>query len=375
MAIIYRLYSAKLDENVIEFSDMGDISCYGVNNGVLSADIPDTCIVLIKDSGGDKIVGWDLYGEIYIADQVHETVTFPLITSVSPLVGTTAGGTAITVNGEDFTAEATLTINDVACTNVTYVSATQLTADTPAGSEGAQTVRVSIPNHGGFSLADGFTYYGTPTLTACSPATGNTGTSLVLTGTNFQSPITGVTINGVACTNVVWRNSTRITCRAPANDNGTYDIVVTNPDTETATLVNGFQYVTSPTVTSVAPWFGLTGGGEGVVITGTGFAAVSSVTFGGSSATSVVTVSGTSVTCDTPARGAGVCNVVVTNGDTGAGTLYSGFEYQAQTVITLSDAAGADSKEFKTSSGRTIAEINSLGEFKIPGQINVGFTE
>jgi len=375
MAVIYNVYSARLGENVIEFSDTGDISCYGVRNGVSSADIPDNCVLLIKDSGGDKIVGWDLYGEIYIADQVHETVTFPLITSVSPLVGKTGGGTAITINGENFTAETTVTIDDVACTSVVFVSATQLTADTPAGDEGAQAVKVSIPNHGSFSLAGGFTYYGSPTLTTCTPSTGNAGTSLVLTGTNFQSPISGVTINGVACTNVVWRNSTRITCRAPANDNGTYNVVVTNPDTETATLVSGFQYVTSPTVTAVAPWFGLTGGGEGVTITGTGFSSVSGVTFGGSSATSVVTVSGTSLTCDTPAGSAGVCDVVVTNGDTGAGTLYSGFEYQAQTLITLTDAAGADSKEFKTSAGRTIVEINSLGEFKIPGQVNVGFTE
>ena len=255
------------------------------------------------------------------------------------------------------------------------VSSAQITVDAPAGDVGAQTLRVSIPNQGSFSLADAFSYYATPTVTSCSPATGNEGTGLTLTGTGFQSPTSGVTINSEDCTSVVWRSATRITCRAPANANGTYDIVVTNPDTETATLASGFQYVTSPTVTSVAPFFGLTGGGESVIITGTGFSSVSGVTFGGSAATSVVTASSTSVTCATPARSAGLCNVVVTNGDTGSGTLYDGFEYQAQTSITMSDAAGADTREWKDGAGQTVIEVNSLGEVKIPGQAVIGFPD
>ena len=375
MGTVYYLYSERLAENVIEFSDTGDILCYGLNNGVPSASIPDNCVVLIKDSSANKVVGWDLYGEIYISNQIHESVTFPIITTITPVVGKTDGGTSLTINGANFTSDITATINGVACTSVVFVDSTQITCDTPAGDEGSQTLKVSIPNQGSFSLVDAFTYYGSPTLTTCVPATGNEGTSLVLTGTNFQSPISGVTINGVACTNVVWRNSTRITCRAPANANGTYDIVVTNPDTETATLASGFQYVTSPTVTAVTPWFGLTDGGESVTITGTGFSSVSGVTFGGTSATSVVTVSGTSVTCAAPARGAGVCDVAVTNGDTGVGTLYSGFEYQEQKVITLADDAGAYASEFKTQAGQTVVEINSLGEFKIPGQAMVGFPD
>jgi len=375
MGTVYSLYSERLGENVIEFTDTGDIYCHGMNTGVPTAAFPANCVFIIKDSDASNLVGWDMYGEIYLADNVHESVRFPIVTSVTPVVGKTAGGTGLTINGANFTSDTTVTLDSVACTNVVYVDSTQLTADSPAGDAGAQTLKVTIPNQGSFSLAEAFTYYGSPTLTTCSPSTGNEGTSLTLTGTNFQSPITGVTINGEDCTSVVWRNSTRVTCRAPANDNGTYDVVVTNPDGETATLASGFQYITSPTVTSVSPWFGLTTGGESVTITGTGFSSVSGVTFGGSSATSVVTVSGTSVTCNTPARSEEVCNVVVTNGDGGAGTLYSGFEYQAQTSITLSDNAGVDTREWKDESGMTVIEINSLGEFKIPGQAVIGFPD
>ncbi len=85
--------------------------------------------------------------------------------------------------------------------------------------------------------------------------------------------------------------------------------------------------VDPPTVTSVSPNAGDTAGGTAVTITGTGFASVSGVTFGGVAATSVVTASATSVTCTTPAHAAGPVTVVVTNGDAQTGTLASAYAY------------------------------------------------
>lgn len=85
----------------------------------------------------------------------------------------------------------------------------------------------------------------------------------------------------------------------------------------------------APTVTSVAASSGSTAGGTNVTITGTGFVATPTVTFGGTSATNVVWVNSTTLTCTTPAHAAGAVNVVVTNPDTQTGTGTNAFTYVA----------------------------------------------
>lgn len=68
-----------------------------------------------------------------------------------------------------------------------------------------------------------------PTVTAASPNIGSTqgGTNITLTGTNFTGT-TGVTIGGVAATNVVVVSATSITCTTPAGTAGVGSILVTN---------------------------------------------------------------------------------------------------------------------------------------------------
>lgn len=68
------------------------------------------------------------------------------------------------------------------------------------------------------------------------------GTSVTITGTDFQTGAT-VTIGGNAATSVVVVDPTEITCTTPAGTAGAVDVVVTNPDTGTDTLVGGFTYL------------------------------------------------------------------------------------------------------------------------------------
>ncbi len=81
------------------------------------------------------------------------------------------------------------------------------------------------------------------------------------------------------------------------------------------------------TFTSASPDNGTTDGGTPVTITGTGFLAVSGVTFDGVDATAVVTVNATTVTCIAPAHAAGAVDVVVTNGDTATVTGTAAYLY------------------------------------------------
>jgi hypothetical protein len=82
-----------------------------------------------------------------------------------------------------------------------------------------------------------------PTLSQISPTSGTTsgGTAVTLTGTGFNG--SSVAIGGVAATSVVVSSATTITATTGAHAAGTVNVVVTNSDTQTATLANGFTYV------------------------------------------------------------------------------------------------------------------------------------
>ena len=74
----------------------------------------------------------------------------------------------------------------------------------------------------------------------------------------------------------------------------------------------GRFFVMNVFVVGIAPALGRVAGGTAVVITGTDFWAVTSVTFGGVSATFTF-VSGTEIDAVSPAHGAGLIDVQATN--------------------------------------------------------------
>ena len=122
---------------------------------------------------------------------------------------------------------------------MTFVSATQLTARTPAGTAGARDVQVTNPDGQSATRTGGFTYTApasAPTLTSVSPTSGPTagGTTITLTGTNFVSGAT-VRVGGTAATNVAFVSATQLTARTPAGTAGARDVQVTNPDGQSAT--------------------------------------------------------------------------------------------------------------------------------------------
>jgi len=184
-----------------------------------------------------------------------------------------------------------------------------------------------------------------PSGVAISPSSGPIagGQAVTITGSGFTSGaavsfvelpsnnVFGGSPNAKALTGVSVVNSTTITATTPSAANtGLVDVVVMNADQQTATLRSGYTYSTAaapPTVTAVSPNSGSTAGGTSVTITGTGFVATPSVTFGGANATAEVLVSSTTLTATAPAHAAGLVNVVVTNPDAQSGTLTNGFAY------------------------------------------------
>lgn len=107
-----------------------------------------------------------------------------------------------------------------------------------------------------------------PTVTAASPNIGSTqgGTNITLTGTNFTGA-TGVTIGGVAATDVVVVSATSITCTTPTGSAGVGSILVTNASGTNGANSLFFYIAATPTDTYIY----LRGGrGDGFVPTWTG---------------------------------------------------------------------------------------------------------
>ena len=261
-------------------------------------------------------------------------VIAPTVTSVSPNNGPAAGGSAVTITGTNFAAGATVTFGGAAASNVVVISATQISATTPAGSAGAVQSRSRWMAQSG-SLANGFTYVVPPTVTSVNPNSGTTagGTAVTIAGANFAAGA-GVTFGGTAATNVVVVNSTTITATTPARSAGAITVTVTNPGSQAGSLTSGYTYVIVPTITSVSPNNGPTSGGTAVTVSGTSFASGATVMFGSAAATNVVVVSATQITATTPAGSAGAVTVTVTsNGQ--SGSLANGFIYNGSVAINF----------------------------------------
>ncbi|NLS01651.1 IPTL-CTERM sorting domain-containing protein, partial [Rhizobium sp. P38BS-XIX] len=266
----------------------------------------------------------------------------PVITSISPTSGPSAGGTVVTITGSNFSGASAVTFGGSAATGVTVVSGTTITATAPAGTG---TVDVRVTTVGGTSAAsaaDQFTYIPAPTVTSASPTAGPTagGATVTLTGTNFTG-VTAVTFGGTPAASFTFNSATSITATAPAGS-GTVDIRVTTPGgTSAATAADQFTYVAAPTVTSLSPTAGPTAGGTSVVITGTNLSGATSVLFGASAATSFTVNSASQITATAPA-GTGTVDVrVATVGGTSATTAADQFTYlQAPVITSISPTSG-----------------------------------
>ncbi|MHB8877881.1 MAG: beta strand repeat-containing protein [Myxococcaceae bacterium] len=268
----------------------------------------------------------------------------PTVASIAPASGPSSGGTNVTITGANFLAGATVSIGGNAATNIVVVGPTSITATTSAGSASAANVVVTNADGQSGILAGGFTYVLAPTVTAVSPAFGpaSGGNRVTLTGTGFGSGAT-VTIGGAAATAITVAGATSLSATAPPGTVGAVDVVVTNSDTQSGSLVGAYTYVAAPTVTAITPSSGRASGGTSVTLTGTGFTNGASIRIGGAAATGVVVASATSATATTAAGNPGAQDVVFTNADGQSGTLTGGFTYvPAPTVESLAPSSGPE---------------------------------
>jgi hypothetical protein len=107
----------------------------------------------------DPFSGWTAQLEKNLQAMVPPGTAGVQITSLTPIIGVPAGGTAITINGTGFTGTTAVNFGATPGTSLTVVSNTQITVTSPAGTTHT-TVTLTIVNatNGNGVLYNGFSY-------------------------------------------------------------------------------------------------------------------------------------------------------------------------------------------------------------------------
>jgi hypothetical protein len=242
---------------------------------------------------------------------------------ISPSQGTTSGGTSVTITGTNLANATAVYFGLNLATAITANTATSVTVVSPAGSG---VVEASVTASGGISNPVPFYYVQPPFTDDISSRSGPTGggNTVTLSGANLTTA-TSVKFGATSVTPTVVNDGV-ISVIVPAGAAGSVSVSVTTAG-GTDGLPDSYTYVAVPTLITVSPASGLTGGGTFVSLTGTGLSTTTSVTFDGVPANFGV-ISDTFVSVDTPPGAAGTANVAVTTA-AGTATATAGFTYVA----------------------------------------------
>jgi hypothetical protein len=170
-------------------------------------------------------------------------------------------------------------------------------------------------------------------VTGVTPRQGPSARSqkITVTGSGFL-PIAGADMAEVGSTkvNATCTSTTRCTVTLPKMPPGTVDIRISAEDRPFSpiTAADRYRFVAAPTITSLSPNHGPSGGGNTVTINGTNFVGVSSVLFGTTNATNVTVVSATQITVTAPAGSGTVQVTVKAAGGSSASVTADNYQYQ-----------------------------------------------
>ncbi|MEU1629360.1 IPT/TIG domain-containing protein [Streptomyces sp. NPDC020096] len=261
----------------------------------------------------------------------------PSISSISPTSG--HSGQTMTISGTGLGSLSTTKVNvGTKTVTPTAASSTTVTLTIPSGCTGQANVSATVSGVNSNSMA--FFYVAAPTCTSVSPSIGPAApaTAVDIFGSGF-STATSVAFGTVGSVAPTILSDAHITATPPAHGAFTActdaaDVLITGSGgTSTAIGPSGqFTYYQLPTVTSVTPGTGPAAGTTGVIVAGTCFVDVSSVTLtpigGGAStpASNVVVTGPGSLTLDVPALTAGTYDIqVVTPGGTSTAVVADQF--------------------------------------------------
>jgi len=153
----------------------------------------------------------------------------PSITSISPNSGPTSGGTTIKILGSNFAAGASVVIGNTAAT-VSALTASSITAITPAGTAGSASVSVTNPNGAGTAtLTGGFTYVSPSSSGTVSGQVTKDDTTVTLSGATvrYNDASATTTSSGAFSLNNVPAGKVSFTASASGYKSSTKSVSVT----------------------------------------------------------------------------------------------------------------------------------------------------
>jgi hypothetical protein len=280
------------------WTSMTELYCY--NDYMAAVDqIPATVLTVDPATVAEA---WDSNPAVTMAP-------VPAVQSMTPSGGPLAGGTQVVISGSGFTGATTVTFGGVPATSFSVVSATEITAISPAGT-GTSNVQVTTTRGvSALGPSDDFAY--TPIVSGVLPDSGlaTGGTEVVINGSGFTDA-TGVYFGGVPATSFSVGSDGVITAESPAGMGGTVDVTVSSPGGTSATTPSD-QFGYAPAVSGIDPGDGPEAGGTVVTISGAGFTNATGVSFGGVPAATLSVSSDGVIVAESP-PGTGTVDITVT---------------------------------------------------------------
>ena len=293
------------------------------------AGTPGEVKIKVTNPDGQSAEYTELYE--YIATEPDPA---PIVTSVSALSGTEAGGEIVYIEGENFQKDLTVTFGDNEAQLLNYYSANRIRVKVPAGNPGKVSVKVTNPDGQSGECSDLYEYtevvVPAPEISSISATEGSEdgGTILYIEGNNFKSGLV-VRFGSEEAELLNYYNETKIRVRTPANSVGVVDVTVENPDGQSATLSDAFTYTeVQCEITVLSATSGELAGGEIVTIEGTNFESGLTVKFGNNTATLMNYYSSSKIRVKVPeGDNPGSVDVIVENPSGRIGVLSNGYTY------------------------------------------------
>jgi hypothetical protein len=167
----------------------------------------------------------------------------PIVTSITPVVGPTAGGNTLNIYGYNLATATSVSVGSNSATP-TVINDGNINIVIPAGTN-AGTVSLIVTTGGGSSAALDYIYVDAPTVSSLSPSSGSTngGTNVTISGSSLAST-QSVTVGGTSASFGVL-NDTTISIIVPPGTAGSADVVITTAG-GSVTATGGYTYTAGP---------------------------------------------------------------------------------------------------------------------------------
>lgn len=256
----------------------GEVTITGNNlsdvQSVSFGTTPASSFKVLNATTISAIVGKGSSGEVSITTSMGSStmagftfLTNAAINDFSPK--TAAAGTSVTITGTNLLGATAVSFGGVPAKSFTISSANTIIAVLNTGASGE--IKVTTP--AGEATIQGFVFLSPPSISSFSPQSAAKGATVTITGTNLQD-VTSISFGGVAAKSFTVVSATSV--KAIVDQGASGEITLTTANGEAK--LNGFDFIAAPIINSFAPTVAVQG--TELVISGSNFSDVTSLSIG-----------------------------------------------------------------------------------------------